>query len=108
MSIDNWRIRTSEEKEQLREKICNLLIDGTLRNYKEIEEELGIKNVTFELDRLIHLEEIDFTFINGFRAYGQEPFSPIVKDRLFYKPITVIFSFLGKKFIAWVYGECNG
>ncbi|MBD2616234.1 hypothetical protein H6G94_34175 [Nostoc punctiforme FACHB-252] len=70
MSIDNWRTRTPEEKEQLREKICNLLMDGRLRNYKEIESELGIKNVTFELDRLIHLEEIDFTFINGFRAYG--------------------------------------
>ncbi|MBD2498440.1 hypothetical protein [Nostoc sp. FACHB-280] len=70
MSIDNWRTRTPEERELIREKIINLLMDGRLRNYKEIEEELGLNHLTSDLDYLIYLEEIDFTFINGFRAYG--------------------------------------
>lgn len=58
MSIENWRTRTPEEKEELRARIMQLLQDNQPRTYKEIEEELGVKSLTFELDRLIHLEEI--------------------------------------------------
>jgi hypothetical protein len=58
MSIENWRTRTPEEKEELRSRIMQLLQDNKPRNYKEIEQELGISHVCFELDRLIHLEEI--------------------------------------------------
>lgn len=58
MSIDNWRTRTPEEKEELRARIMQLLQDDFPRTYKEIEQELGIRFITFELDRLIHLEEI--------------------------------------------------
>lgn len=58
MSIDNWRTWTPEEKEELRAIIMELLKDDKPITYKEIEQELGIGCITFELDRLIHLEEI--------------------------------------------------
>ncbi|MFN6558769.1 MAG: hypothetical protein RMY28_003065 [Nostoc sp. ChiSLP01] len=69
MGLQEWLNRSPEDKEKIREKICNLLMDGRPRTYKEIEEELGIEHSSFELDRLIHLEEIDFFYYKGYRHY---------------------------------------